>query len=40
MPPIDYATGTPQDPRLMICLDMRRAPSLCGHEGRYWEARA
>jgi hypothetical protein len=37
MPPIDYVTGQPQDPRVINCLDMRRAASLCGHEGRYWE---
>jgi hypothetical protein len=39
MPPPDYVTGAPQDPRITDCVGMRRDPSLCGPEGRYWEPR-
>jgi hypothetical protein len=39
VPPIDYVTGAPQDPRVTECLTMRQNSSLCGHEGRYWEPR-
>jgi hypothetical protein len=39
MPPIDYVTGQPQDPRIIYCMDMRQDRSQCGPEGRYWEAK-
>jgi hypothetical protein len=39
MPPIDYVTGAPQNPRVTECLTMRQNSSLCGPEGRYWEPR-
>jgi hypothetical protein len=39
VPPIDYVTGQPQDPRKIDCPTMRQNLSLCGPEGRYWEPR-
>jgi hypothetical protein len=39
VPPVDYVTGAPQDPRVTECLTMRQNSSLCGPEGGDWEPR-
>jgi hypothetical protein len=41
MPPPDYVTGAPQDPRVTDCIGMRQDwAGACGPQGRYWEAQA
>jgi hypothetical protein len=40
MPPPDYVTGAPQDPRTTDCVGMRQDwAGACGPQGRYWEAK-